>query len=269
MQLKLLSISVYPIKSLAGITLEQSNALVTGLQWDRNWLLVDEGGKQITQRQFPKLALLQPELSNTHLSISAKSKTEYRCDIRLDEKGTEPIKVKVWDDVCTGMHLSEFYDEFFTDYLKFPCKLVRMPTIPDRWVRAKNQPHEIPVSFADGYPYLIISDQSLNFLNNKLGDGVEMRRFRPNLVLQMEEAHQEDQLDEFALGSALFKMIKPCGRCMITTINPETAEKGREPLLTLNTYRRQHGQVNFGFNAICIDSGKITKGDQILVKSWR
>jgi uncharacterized protein YcbX len=147
-------------------------------------------------------------------------------------------------------------------------KEVRLVLIDDKTSRPVDPEYALngeEVSFADGFPYLITNQASLDDLNSRLDFPVPMERFRPNLVISGAQPYEEDNWDKIYAGSAVFKVVKPCGRCVVTTIDQDTAEKGSEPLKTLSTYRKINNKIIFGQNAVLVKSGSIVKGDEIKV----
>ena len=176
-------------------------------------------------------------------------------------------KVQIWDDICDAVQLGEEYSQWFSRALERPCHLVYMPDPSERLVNQKYADENSIVSFADGFPYLLTSEASLQDLNQRLDDPVRMIRFRPNLVVKGIEAWMEDNWQSFSIADANFRFTKPCPRCTLLTVHPETGEKGIEPLKTLNTFRKQGNKILFGLNA-CWDSASsamIKVGDQLVV----
>lgn len=247
----LTKIFIYPIKSLGGIALSESELTRQGLKYDRRWMLVDPAGMFLTQRSNSKMALLQPRIQSEHLIVEDRSVpgsfTSF--PLNLDKDHAPTIWTKVWDDECETMPVSAEADQWFSEALQTPCRLVYMPESTHRQVDLNYaQPTDI-TSFSDGFPYLIASESSLQDLNSRLGTPVGMERFRPNLVVSGALPWDEDNWKTFALGSAQFYSTKPCGRCQVITIDPQTATIGKEPLQTLATFRRQGNKVLFGLNA--------------------
>jgi uncharacterized protein YcbX len=261
--LTLSEIWIYPVKSLGGIRLKSSVVLAKGLRYDRRWMLIDDQGNFMTQRTHPKMALFRQSIDEGQLSIRHQDRS-----IRLSFTHAVidvPIETKVWDDSVKVMEVSKEHSEWFSESLSFPCRMVSFPEKNSRPVDARYNIDNDEVSLADGFPFLIIGEASLADLNRKLKNPLPMNRFRPNLVFMGGEAYEEDAWRAFRIGKNRFVGVKPCGRCMVTTINQDTAEKGREPLATLATYRQRDGNVYFGQNVIAIDHGEIFEGDEITV----
>ena len=256
-------IFIYPVKSLAGIRVESWDVVQTGLKYDRQWMLIDENGQFLSQRRLPKMALIQTRLTNSELILSAKNFADLY--LPLEPEGGEIIKSTVWEDCCDGLHVSNEADAWLSEVLQTTCKLVYLPTQTKRGVDLKYATQTDQVAFADGFPFLIISENSLNALNSQLETPVEMARFRPNLVVSGCEAYAEDTWREIKIGNIEFRLPKPCSRCSVPAINPKTAEVGKEPLTTLNRLRKIDGKIYFGQNALHNQQGRVTVGDMVNV----
>ncbi|UBM58832.1 MOSC domain-containing protein [Marinilongibacter aquaticus] len=256
-------IFIYPVKSLAGIAMENSAVTDRGLQYDRRWLLIDELGMQITQRTQPELVLFQPEISKDTLHITHKPSGS---TVSFPLKGTTEIqiKVQVWDDVFESLEVDGQVSHWFSHILKKKVRLVFQPDTTERKVDPKyaRNGQEI-VSAADGYPVLIISQASLNDLNSRLLKPVDMLRFRPNIVLDDCHAFAEDDLQKVAIGEAELIGVKNCARCIMITNDLQQAQLGKEPLRTLSQYRRQGQKVLFGRNFLVGKEGKIAIKDNL------
>ncbi|HYG01540.1 MAG TPA: MOSC domain-containing protein, partial [Chryseosolibacter sp.] len=174
----------------------------------------------------------------------------------------------IWNDIVdVHPHADPVVHEWFSQRLGFPCKLVAFPEENERPVDADYSINDEHVSLADAYPFMIIGQRSLDMLNTKLKDAVPMNRFRPNFVFTGGEAHDEDSWREFTIGSNRFAGVKLCARCVLTTVNQDTAEKGTEPLYTMSTYRKVGNKVLFGQNLVALDFGTVKVGDTISVIS--
>ncbi|MFN7117548.1 MAG: MOSC domain-containing protein [Saprospiraceae bacterium] len=247
--MQITQINIYPVKSLRGITLHSTIVEPRGLQYDRRWMLVDEQGLFLTQREFPEMALLVTEINDHHLVIKHSYKSYEPLLIPL--KATAPaerVRVQVWNDHCHALAVSPFADQWLSEVLQTPCRLVYMP---DDSVRPTDPLYSQPsdmVSFADGFPILIIGEASLEDLNQRLKIPVPMNRFRPNLVFSGGKPYEEDTWKNFQIGNLHFRGTKTCGRCEITTIDQATAERGSEPLKTLASYRLEGKRILFGMN---------------------
>jgi uncharacterized protein len=256
-------IYVYPIKSLGGISLKQAKAEERGLQYDRRWMLVDEHNMFLTQRTFHQMALLQVSLTPEGLRVYHKLHPNQSIHIPFEAQTNDKAIVSIWDDTVPGQRVSAECDEWFSDMLGKNCRLMLMPESSKRPVDKNYAVNNENVSFADGYPYLVISQASLDDLNRKLAKPVTMDRFRPSLVVSGTEPFGEDGWNEFAIGDARFKVVKPCARCVLTTVNQQTAIAGKEPLRTLAKYRTIDNKVLFGQNCVATQTGMLQVNEQI------
>lgn len=265
--LTLSEIWIYPVKSLAGIRVASAQVWNKGLRHDRRFMLIDDAGVAMTQRKYPQMAVFQIAIEDEH------------CVVRHDGSSVnwpiEPtsfsntISAKVWDDVVHVHEVSDHISRWFSDHLGKSCRLVFFPEENPRLIEKKYWSKDDHVSLADAYPMLLIGAESLSDLNERLPSPVAMKRFRPNLVFTGGEPFAEDTWGEFSIGNNRFKAVKPCARCVLTTVNPETAEMGPEPLRTLSTYRKVDNKVYFGQNIVIIDATEIKTGDKIVVASFR
>jgi len=260
---------IYPIKSLAGISLTQSLLEEKGLQYDRRWMLTDTEGTFISQRKYPELALLQISLEKEYLTITHKNDPSVTTSFRYEENTGQPISVNVWGTGCTGIEVSTSVSKWFSEFLQISTLLVQMPEAARRLVDPRYARDNEVVSFADGYPCLIISQASLDGLNERLQQPVPMNRFRPNFVFTGGTPHIEDSFDTFSIGTLVFKAVKPCSRCVMVTVDQQTALKSAEPLKTLAGYRTINKKIMFGQNLVHQGSGTIKVGDQLQVKTWK
>lgn len=269
--LELSEIWVYPVKSLGGISLQDAQVTDRGLEFDRRWLLVDQDGRFLSQREYPGLALFRPEVVQGNLNISHKELLESinipLLPVFMDS--TAKIKVTVWDDTIDAFEVSSDVTEWFTKLLGFSARLVYMP---DESERKLDPDYAISgdeiTSFADAYPFLIIGQSSLDDLNGRLETKVPMNRFRPNFVFTNGEAFEEDAWREFKIGNVSFVGVKPCDRCVMTTVDQEKGViSGKDPLKTLAQYRNFGNKVLFGQNVIGLGLGTVSVGDEIRVLS--
>ncbi len=249
--LTLSGLYVYPIKSAAGIAVNEVKTTPRGLQYDRRWMVVDAEGKFITQRRFPRMALIGVERGE-HLRITAPGMPELL--VPLTAESSERIPVEVWGDRCEAIALSAKTEQWFTQFIGIDCQLVYMPDSSHRPTDHGKFGSEDIVSFADAYPYLVISEASLAELNHKLSDQqkspVPMSRFRPNLVIKGEIApHAEDSWQQIRIGEAVFDLPKLCARCSIPNVDLH-GHRTPEPSQTLVTYRAWNRGIWFGQNGV-------------------
>ncbi len=254
---------VHPIKSCAGIAMSQALLVETGLDLDRAWMVVDADGQMLTQRQWPRLALVRTQLRHSDLLLRAPGMLSLHLALDSVEAAGHAT---VWGDRVKAYDMGTIASQWFSDFLGRPgTRLVRFDPEQRRLSDAQwSGAIEAENGFADGFPLLVASTASLAELNRRLalaGDSpVTMQRFRPNLVLDgLAQAHDEDFIDllEIATGDGpvQLKLVKPCGRCSIPDVNPDSAETGSAVARALATYRidaRLGGEVTFGMNAVIV-----------------
>jgi uncharacterized protein len=262
MTLTLASITVYPVKSAAGMALPEWEVDQFGLRYDRRWMVVNPAGEFLSQRTHPRLALVTTAILNGTLRLEAPGMGAL--DIPLDPQPTVHTSVRVWKDRCGATWTGEGPARWFSDFLGTPCSLVRMPEETLRPADRTYAPEGTRVSFADAFPFLIISEASLSDLNRRLAEPVPMNRFRPNLVISGAEPYAEDDWDRLEINGIRLRVVKPCARCLITTTDQATAERSKEPLRTLGGYRKRWGKVMFGQNAVHETVGRLRGGDRVL-----
>ncbi len=257
-------INVYPLKSAAGRSLTRAKVVTTGFEDDRQWLIVDPSGRFVTQRGEPRLCLIRAEVSGGGLTLSAPG----RQAVSVPAPAAGPSKkVSVWDDVVDALPAGPEAAAWLTSFLGAPYELVRMPQPSARQVDLDYADPGDTVGFADAFPFLLISQGSLDELNRRLTERGEplmpMNRFRPNLVVAGTEPFAEDGWRRIAIGAVEFRVCKPCARCAITTVDQDSASTGLEPLRTLATFRRRDGLVMFGQNLIHAGEGELHVGDEV------
>ena len=253
---------VYPVKSCAGIEVQEALLTETGLDLDRAWMVVDADGMFLTQRSLPRMALVRPQLKSEELVLRAPGMLALHVAIDAVEA---PATVTVWSDTVPAWDLGVVAAQWFSDFLGQPCRLVRFDPEYRRLSSMKwTGGVEAPNQFADGFPVLVASEASMQELNERLEAGghgpVGIERFRPNVVLGGVDAHDEDRVDLVRVegedgreGEIHLQPVKPCARCPIPDIDPATARSSPEVNDTLRTYRkdkRLDGAVTFGMNAI-------------------
>ncbi len=260
--LRITDIIIYPVKSLSGISLDQSYARIRGFELDRRWMLTDGSGNFLSQRKLPQMAAFKVKLLNDALEVSYHNE---KINIPFDGPLSKWMPVRLWKSRLSVPVYSRMINEWFSDHLGLYCHLVRMIDQVNRPVSGKYAVNNETVSFADGFPYLAIGNSSLNELNRRLDRPVPMDRFRPNLVFEKGDPFAEDHFDEFTAGDVRFKAVKPCGRCVVTTVDQNTGKKGKEPLVTLSGFRKKDNKILFGQNLICLDEGKVSVGDLLIL----
>ena len=255
---RIAGLTVYPVKGCRGIALTRATAMVTGLAHlrlrDREWMIVDRHGHFVTQRECPRLALIQPDLAGDALRLSAAGAMPL--DVPLAASGA-PRDVVVWRFNAQGFDQGDAAAVWLSAFLRADLRLVRFDTAVPRRCNpdyvADSGAHTL---FSDGYPVLVIGAASLDDLNARLAakgaSALPMNRFRPNVVVEGLPPYEEDHLDTLRCGEVTLRLVKPCTRCQVTTTDQASARVGIEPLPTLSTYRRNDalGGVTFGMNAI-------------------
>ncbi|HEY3404323.1 MAG TPA: MOSC N-terminal beta barrel domain-containing protein [Ohtaekwangia sp.] len=262
--LQLSQIWIYPIKSLGGIPLTSAKVMEKGLQNDRRFMLVGDDGLFMTQRIYPKMALFKTSLSGDNVVIRFGA-DQIELPLHPTVAGDER-SVQVWDDTVTATEAAGAFHQWFSDRLDLNCKLMFFPEGNPRPVDPKYKVNDEHVGFADAYPFLIIGQCSLDDLNSRLKEPLPMNRFRPNFVFTGGEAFEEDNWRNFTIGSNRFVGVKPCARCVLTTVNQDTAVKGAEPLRTLATYRNKNNKILFGQNLVALDHTQVQVGDRIILQ---
>ncbi len=257
---------IYPIKSCKGISLQETELDAKGFKYDRRFMFVDENGQMLTQRVHNKMALIECVIRNDELLI--KSDGYQQISVPLEPKAGSKTKAQVWSDMCKALKVSREADEWISDFLDLKASLVYMPSETKRVVDTRYNTSKATTTFTDGFPILLISQASLDDLNSRLAESITMNRFRPNLVVTGFTSFQEDEIDAFEINGLKFEVKKPCARCVMTTINPLTAQKGAEPLKTLAKYRTKNNKIYFGQNVIHLNhEGRIALDDKISIIS--
>ena len=261
---------IYPVKSLGGIRLRESVVEPRGLRHDRRWLIVNARNQFMTQRQNAEMALLDVHPAYNGFLLTHRQRPDLLpLYVPFEASPEHTLFVTIWDDMVFAWRADRAVDEWLSDALGQPCKLVYMSDMVRRDVEPELNPEGQLVSFADGYPFLLIGQASLEELNSRLTQPVPMNRFRPNLVFTGGEAYLEDTWNEFRVGNLGFRAVRACGRCVMTTINQQTAEKSPEPLRTLATYRTIGNKVMFGPNVTSRSRGVLQVGDAITVLDYK
>ena len=256
------ALHIYPIKSCAGVALTEALLIETGLEFDRAWMVVDADGDMLTQRELPRMALVQPSFKGGELVLRAPGMLALH--LRLDTVEA-PTRVKVWSDVVKAYDMGDLASQWFSDFLGQRLRLVRFDPEQQRlsdsaWAGEVAAPN----AFADGFPLLVANTASLTDLNARLAargaSAVTLQRFRPNLVITGLQAFDEDHVHELCLrteqGTVRLRLVKPCTRCSIPNVDPLTATTAREPGDTLSGFRadpRMNGGITFGVNAVIVE----------------
>ena len=277
--LRLTALYVYPVKSCQGLAVASAAVDAHGLVGDRRFLVVDAEGRFLTQRVHPRMALIETALSEGMLTLSASGAGSVSVAVgrplrpTVGDKPRPTCTVTIWRDPVTADDCGDEPAAWLSAFLGLPCRLVHAGAAYSRPLPARKLPSTLDirlstrheVSFADGFPFLVIAEESLADLNARLGAPLPMNRFRPNLVVAGAAPYAEDTWGRFRIGGVVFHGATRCGRCVVTTTDQLTAGRGPEPLRTLATYRRDAGgDVMFGRNLIHeTKTGRLAVGDAV------
>ena len=261
---------IHPVKSLGAIEVQSAFVDERGLRFDRRWMLVDETNRFLTQRQFPRMASLRTSIADA-LKIRDSSGDELQ--VPLESDGPRRT-VEVWRDQVSVLDCGDDAANWFSNALETRCRLVQMDADSRRFVDEDFAPNGTQTSLSDGFPFLIISQASLDDLNDRIlengGEPCDVERFRPNFLVAGARAYEEDEWRVFKIGEVEFEVVKPCSRCVITTLDQRSGERlGAEPLRTLNTYRRKGNAVYLAQNALARTIGTVNVGEKIEVLSTK
>jgi uncharacterized protein len=258
---------VYPIKSAGGVPIEAWDVDGRGLRHDRRWMLVDEAGRFMSQRRYRRMALVRVRIEPDHLAVEAPEMPPL--EVPLRPRGGKPRLARVWNDLVEISTAASDADSWFGEFLGTRCSLVYLPDESMRQVDPAYGGTEDQVGLADGFPFLLVSEASLDDLNARLEHPLPMNRFRPNLVVGGCEPFAEDGWSLIRIGEITLRVVKPCARCTITTVDQSTAATSKEPLRTLASFRRAGNKVLFGQNLIHDDKGTLRTGDTVEVVQTR
>lgn len=257
---------VYPVKSLRGIEVRDAEVEAPGFRNDRRWMLVDEERVFLSQRRLPRMALVSVRVGGDGLLLDAPGMTPL--EVPLGPYGAEGdgLDVVVFGDEVRAARVGPGADGWLSEFLGVRCRMVSMP---DGAVRPVDPAYALAgdrTRFSDGFPFLLVSQASLDDLNARMDEPLPVDRFRPNIVVGGCEPYEEDLWGRVSIGGVPFRVAKPCARCAITTTDQQTGERGKEPLKTLATYRKVGGSVYFGQNLIPDGVGTLRVGDALNVE---
>ncbi len=258
---------VFPVKSLRGLSPSSWGLDARGLQNDRRYMLVDEQGRFLTQRQQHRMALIDVHWQDGRLRLSAEGKEPI--EVPVLEDAAQLRAVEIWGEQQQGFDQGDVVASWLAEFLGVTCRMVRHDLNSPRAVDADYARPGDVVSFSDGFPFLVLSEASVAALSKQAGVELDIRRFRPNLVIRGCEPFEEDQWRRIRIGQSEFELVKPCSRCIIPTIDPNTGERGPEPMRALMATRRRENKVYLGQNAIQRSAGEsLAVGDGVEVLEW-
>lgn len=265
--LRLSALYRYPLKSGKGEPLQQVGLDKLGLDGDRRWMLVDEAsGRFLTQRAVPQMSQFSA-LWNAAGGLSLSAPGFSPIEVPLPTADAQLRGVTIWRDTLRVPDAGDEAGAWVSEFIGKPTRLVQIPVERARTTQAGYGRDDDQVAFADGFPLLLIGQASLDDLSERVGRGLEMLRFRPNLVIEGGDAYAEDGWKRIRIGDIEFRVVKPCSRCILTTIDPQTGERNvdREPLATLQKYRSQEDGAMFGQNLVNDGNGWLEVGMPVTI----
>ncbi len=265
MPITLSELRYYPVKSLRGLTLSEAKLDRFGIQGDRRWMVVDEAGRFLTQRELPAMTQVAVALESGALTLRASALGVAPLRLAPSQEAAASLAVQVWNDRCEAWPVGTDADAWLSRALGVRCRLVYLPDQAERVVDQSYAQPQDRTAFSDGFPLLLISRASLDALNKRLDDHLPMSRFRPNLVVEGCAPFAEDGWRRIRIGDVTLRVVKPCSRCVITTLDPESGAKGVEPLRTLARFRRLGNKVYFGQNLLHDTPGELRLGMEVEV----
>jgi uncharacterized protein len=263
MPMEVASLHIYPVKSLRGIDVDTAVMEKRGFRYDRRWMIVGQDGVFFTQRKIARMALFDTDLTSSALRIGVSGMRDLEAPLK--PQGQKRM-VKVWRSWVSATQVWEEADAWLTEAMGTPCSLVRLSESSRRTAKGPDARSTDIVGFADSNPILLASESSLHDLNKRLQKPLPMVRFRPNIVVRGSDPWREDDWHSVQLGQRVrLRQTRLCGRCIVTTIDPATAELSDEPLRTLATFRRQGKNVIFGTHFAPDGLGAVSIGDGVTV----
>ncbi|MFV9667598.1 YcbX family protein [Pantoea sp. KXB25] len=256
---------IHPVKSMRGLALSHAQVSDSGLAFDRLFMVTETDGTFITARQYPEMVRFTPALLPDGLSLTAPDGSHAL--IRFSDFADEAHPTEVWGNRFTARIAPAAINQWLSQFFPRAVELRWIGPQPTRRVKAWDH---IPLSFADGFPFLLVNSASLHDLQQRCPASVRVEQFRPNLVVSGAAAWDEDSWAEIQIGDVIFEVTKPCSRCVLTTVSPESGRKHHDghPLATLQTFRTaqdESGDIDFGLNLIARNSGVVRAGDELQI----
>ncbi|KZN13142.1 MOSC domain-containing protein [Marinomonas sp. TW1] len=262
-------LAIYPIKSIHGIKSTRAEVLFSGLKNDRRYMLVKPNGDFITGRKYPQLTQINAQvLPNNGLELS-HPETENKLILNPNDFPQTYRDVTIWGNDISAQSVGEAASLWFQALLSIEAELVFFGESSQRFTSRRP---DSPVGFADGYPFLLTTEASLEELNRTCPEHIRMAQFRPNIVIKGNDAFAEDTWKRIRIGEVEFENIKPCVRCIFTTIDPDNAERSKlgEPLKTLAKFRKlKNAGITFGINMVALNQGMIQQGDEVEILEYQ
>ncbi len=257
-------IIIYPVKSLKGFSLTGARMDLSGLQYDRQWMVIEPDGRFMTQRIYPQMALIETEINDGQLILRTFGMEHHIVPSISDDAQT--VETEVWGDAVTANVHDDATNQWLSQAIGSECKLVCFPPDHTRQCDPEHAKQGDHTMFSDAYPVLVLSQASLDHLNTKLSTAVEINRFRPNLVIAGCEPHDEDNWQQIQINDLTLRNGVPCARCSVPTVDPEIGVlSGPEPIHTLSSYRQSDGEIYFGMTFVPNTEGSIHVSDQVTV----
>ncbi len=261
------SLHIYPVKSMRGMTVTSATLDESGFEYDRRWMMVDEQGRFLTQRELPAMARMHTELNDAHLMLRFDEMSEHRVPLQSEQNRIR--MVEIWGDGCTAIDEGPDVAHFLSMCFSRPCRLVRLPTKRDRLLDSRYTQQlnrSVAMHFGDSQPLHIVNVASWAELNARMDQSVPIDRFRANIVVEGLDAWQEDDVESWTIGTEHFLQTKSTSRCVVTTINQQDGTSGTEPLRTLAQTRSVNNRVLFGIYVVHASvGGKLHAGDTVRV----
>lgn len=267
---------IHPVKSTRALAVEHAVVEPWGLADDRRWMVVDDDGRQLTAREHRQMLTVTATPGDRPGTMLLCRPSAPDLAVTIDDPSSAQVTTHVWSSTVTAAAAPSEAHAWFSDLLGMPARLV---WLDDPTRRPTNPTFSAPadrVSFADGYPLLLATKASLRQLNDWIAEGaaergedqsdpLPVRRFRPNAVIDGSAPFAEDDWRRIRIGEVTFRVAKPCDRCVLTTIDPDTLERGREPIRTLARHRKWDGKTWFATNVIPDGAGSLSVGDEVSV----
>ncbi|NNC96217.1 MAG: MOSC domain-containing protein [Chitinophagales bacterium] len=255
---------IYPVKSLAGISLSNAEVFPRGFKYDRRWVIVNDQNRFLTQRTLPMLTQFGIQLRNSEIVVYDKRKSSSSISFPIEMKTGNTGSVRIWNSDVNAIFADDEVNEWFSSAVEQDVRLAYMPDSSSRLIGHENSGDHI-VSFADFSPYHILGEQSFEHLNKKLNKQITINRFRPNIIFTGGNPHDEDSWLDLVIGNVHFKGVKNCGRCKVPDLDPDTGESDGEPSRVLKSYRSENDGVYFGRYLVAESAGNISVGDLLSI----